>query len=410
MNLLIAPLHYIADKNDGSEYSRAFDYLEYLSKQEDIYGDVLVGFCEKKKMGRLSIISFFQKKPEYISNLTRLKFIFWVFLKSMILIKQNRYDIMWHNGPFALNETFNLAGLVFSKKIPFVIGPIVTPHTFLGEDETRSMGKKINVSSSKTLALLKFFDSKTYFLSKAFIYISNLTLKKAALVIAKDEASKLILKNKGLYNTMILPVGNNATQVVSYKKRARKTTKDIVLLNVSYLVERKRTEDLIFALNILVHKMKITNLILVIVGDGPQKEHLLNLTTRLKLNKYVVFKGYIKRELINKFYNKADIFVSGSISETMPAMYFEAMASGLPMVIAENNTSRELEKYHFGGFVVASGNPAQLAKKIATLILNRSIRERFGVNNRELYISNFEFKKSMDKLKDAFFGMNQPQI
>ena len=78
MELLVAPIHYILDIDEGSEYTRALEFLQAVSKKKDISGDVLVYYSSFKKIGSFKIISFSDKKPNYISNFLRIKFSFWL--------------------------------------------------------------------------------------------------------------------------------------------------------------------------------------------------------------------------------------------------------------------------------------------------------------------------------------------
>lgn len=397
MKILIAPMHYVIDKRDGSEYTRAYHDAEFITSQKEFEGDILVGYASIKRLNNFKVHSYFKKKPQYISNFARIKFLLWIFFTARKLMKKNKYQRLWHNGPFAIGETFSLIALSV-RTIPFILGPILTPHSFIGDDEGRSMGKKIYSDTSIRFKLLKFIDNKTYFVSKIFSYLSFSTLKRANIVIVCDTAGLQTLKKAGIKKVVLLPKGVNVSKFISNK--IIKTTGVIKVISVSYLVERKRTQDLIEAINYLVKALDVHNVQLIIVGDGPQKESLITLSKKLGLKKYITFTGFVPRDRVHKLYKSSHIFVSASISESMAAMYFEAMAAGLPLVMVENQSTKDLIKEGIGGVVVPQKDPQSIAHALFDLIGSPRTIKRFGANNKDLIKGKFNYEKNMDQFSN----------
>ena len=71
---------------------------------------------------------------------------------------------------------------------------------------------------------------------------------------------------------------------------------------------------------------------LVIVGDGPDKNELINLARILGIERYVTFMGRVEHQDVLPMYCACDMFVSASLSEMMSISMLEAMAAGLPVV------------------------------------------------------------------------------
>lgn len=395
MRLLIAPLHYVANPNDGSEYTRAYNSLVALSKYDDLNGDVLVGHMNETQLGNFTIHSYFKNKPEYISNLDRIKFIFWVYLNGRKLLRHHHYDVLWHNGPFAIGETFNLLLMQNKNKIQSIVGPIFSPHTYMGSDEARSMGNK-NAKYNLYFLLLKNIDHATYFISKLFKRFSHQTLSSSNYILTIDTSVKQILQNLGHKNIYNFMLGNDMTPFL-YLRNPHRSSK-IHLLSVSYLVERKRTTDLIKGIKILVEEHKFTDFIMEIVGDGPQLQSLKKLAISLRLTKYIRFMGFVPNKDLPKYYRMADIFISASISESMPAMYLEAMASSLPLIIARNNCTPDLQRVKFGGLVINQKSPKELAMSIYKLVTNPSLVTKYGQKNYAISISKYSHAKQISKL------------
>src|SRR3990167_5836940 len=102
----------------------------------------------------------------------------------------------------------------------------------------------------------------------------------------------------------------------------------VVILTVSRLSKEKNLNTLI---NIYKKLKRLPEAILVIVGDGSEKQKLINLC---KINNIenVLFTGKIDFSEIHEFYQLADVFAYPSISDTQAIVLSEAMSFGLPLI------------------------------------------------------------------------------
>ncbi|WP_027184161.1 glycosyltransferase family 4 protein [Desulfovibrio inopinatus] len=75
---------------------------------------------------------------------------------------------------------------------------------------------------------------------------------------------------------------------------------------------------------------------LTIVGDGPQRQELELLTQTHGLKEHVQFTGFIPQDATRQAYFDADIFVFPSVREFGGAVVLEAIAAGLPCIVADN--------------------------------------------------------------------------
>ncbi|MBC8954140.1 glycosyltransferase [Xenorhabdus sp. PB62.4] len=81
---------------------------------------------------------------------------------------------------------------------------------------------------------------------------------------------------------------------------------------------------------------------LIIAGDGEQKDDLLKLVTKLKLEKNVEFIGY--QTDIAKFYSMIDIYISTPVAEAFGLSCIEAMSNGVPVIFPLLNGQPEAIK------------------------------------------------------------------
>ena len=68
----------------------------------------------------------------------------------------------------------------------------------------------------------------------------------------------------------------------------------------------------------------------LLVGDGPSREEVLEHARRLAIP--LVYTGMVPHDQVPDYYRLGDLFITASTSETQGLTYFEALASGLPVL------------------------------------------------------------------------------
>jgi glycosyltransferase involved in cell wall biosynthesis len=81
---------------------------------------------------------------------------------------------------------------------------------------------------------------------------------------------------------------------------------------------------------------------LVLVGDGPLKEHLFRQRDDLGLSDTVSFHGFRQYGELPVFYGLAGAFISASTADQWGLVVNEAMAAGLPVLVSERMGASEL--------------------------------------------------------------------
>ncbi len=78
-------------------------------------------------------------------------------------------------------------------------------------------------------------------------------------------------------------------------------------------------------------QLSIPDAKLIVVGDGPEREQLKDLSRDLKL-KNVDFRGPVQPDDMPAAYDEADIYLNSSSIDNMPNSIIEAFSAGLPVV------------------------------------------------------------------------------
>ncbi|MDB5238028.1 MAG: glycosyltransferase [Candidatus Kaiserbacteria bacterium] len=158
---------------------------------------------------------------------------------------------------------------------------------------------------------------------------------------------------------------------------------DILVVSVARFIEWKGHRDLIEAFAIASGDPRLK---LLIAGDGQLRPDLLARAQELGLSERIIMPGI--RSDIYETLSVADIFSlvfsypEGTDAEAIGVAGFEAMASGLPVLVGAYTDASLYIRDGENGILVPPRNTAALAAAITRLALDPIERERIGENAR----------------------------
>ena len=192
----------------------------------------------------------------------------------------------------------------------------------------------------------------------------------------------------------------NLNPEVRNRIRDRLELKDsFVWLAVGRLHVQKDYPNLLNALNQVVRKFH--NVCLLIVGDGPLRRDMEQMTKELGLDGKVRFLGVC----INVFelMNAADAFVLSSRWEGFGLVLIEAMACQLPIVATDSGGPREILDEGRLGFLVTPGESNSLASAMLKLMaLSETKRKDMGEAGRAYIEANYSIEHIVDKWEELY--------
>ena len=118
---------------------------------------------------------------------------------------------------------------------------------------------------------------------------------------------------------------------------------------------------------------------LILVGDGPDKDALVNLAGQLEISEKVLFTGKLPKEDVIKAYNSAHLFVFASITETQGLVVGEAKATGLPAVAVNAFGISEMIEDSVDGFLTGL-DIDEFTNKVNLLLGNEDLRLAMSQN------------------------------
>src|SRR3989344_416840 len=105
---------------------------------------------------------------------------------------------------------------------------------------------------------------------------------------------------------------------------------------------------------------------LVIVGSGPEEEHLKKLVKKFNLEKNVVFEGW--QEGLDPYCHAANAFLLTSNYEGYGMVVVEALAAGCPVGMADVGVAGEVVRNGENGLVVPVGDRDALVRAITRVV------------------------------------------
>jgi glycosyltransferase involved in cell wall biosynthesis len=147
---------------------------------------------------------------------------------------------------------------------------------------------------------------------------------------------------------------------------------------VGYLEPLKGIDDLIRAFAQLVPRYPAA--VLLVAGEGPDRERLLDLATSLGIADRVTLLGYL--DPVSPMLSALDVFASASHSEALGTSILEAMALGVPCVCTDSGGPAEIIRDGEDGLLVPVGDEAALAAAIERLIRDEAFASQVGERGR----------------------------
>lgn len=110
----------------------------------------------------------------------------------------------------------------------------------------------------------------------------------------------------------------------------------------------------------------------------------------------------VESSKVKQYLNEADIFISSSIHEGFGISVIEAMSAGLPCVLSDINTYKEITKD--SGFFFIAGNPKSLAQKISELSEDFELMKRLSIKSLKCS-ETYTKKKYLIALKEIYYNV-----
>lgn len=196
------------------------------------------------------------------------------------------------------------------------------------------------------------------------VYVPSKSM--AEILVEKNIRANLKIWERGINSELFNPEKRS----MEWRRKQEIDDNDIVVTFVSRLVWEKNLR--IFADIVNRLKDKYSNVKAMVVGEGPAQEEMMELLPN------AIFTGFLKGDELATAYASSDIFFFPSDTETFGNVTLEAMASGLPAVVANATGSKSLVDHGENGFRAAVEKSDKFFTLIEKLITDQDLREQMS--------------------------------
>jgi len=148
-----------------------------------------------------------------------------------------------------------------------------------------------------------------------------------------------------------------------------------ILVHTSNFRRVKRVEDVILIFKQVREKIASK---LLMIGDGPERQHAERLCRQLGLDSDVRFLG--KQDAIEELLAICDLFIMPSESESFGLAALEAMACEVPVVSSNGGGLPEVNIHGVTGFLSNVGNVDEMARYAILLLQDDELLRQFRAN------------------------------
>ncbi|MGB9003978.1 MAG: glycosyltransferase family 4 protein [Nitrosotalea sp.] len=298
-------------------------------------------------------------------------------IASSKVIQKNNIDIIHSN-----NFSPALAGSILSSL--FSIPHVMTVHdifSLCGKNYWEKWGDQANVSKLNVM-LAPFFEKLMVKLKHECVHTVSDATKEDLLKFGEKRPIRVI--HNSVDASLVLDAITNPLQFV----------------HVGRLVFYKNLEVVIKAIGIL--KKTQPNVKLVIVGDGPHRKSLEELTNKLGLGSNVEFLGYASLDEKMKIIATSNALVFPSLCEGFGLVILEAFSQRKPVLVSNIKPMSDIISDEKNGFVLDPYDETAWAEHLLKLIKNPNQALKMGKEGSKLLVDSFNQDLMYDKIMEMY--------
>ena len=233
-------------------------------------------------------------------------------------------------------------------------------------------------------------------------------------VIAVADAAADNLIDMGVSKRKILVIINGVDGCVKYGEAERERERDrfgfagCFVVGICARLERCK-DHATFLRAARVLSRKNDKYRFMIIGDGNEKEDLVELCDALGIKEKVIFTGFT--DDVDRYYNCLDLNVNCSIgTETSSLALSEGMSIGLPSVASSFGGNPNMVRDGENGFIYEMGNFFELAERIERIAEDKELYERMSQSAVRLFETEFNSKKMTEETERLYLELFQKKL
>ena len=296
--------------------------------------------------------------------------------------KIGKQDIIIASSP---PYTVGISGMVLGKlkKIPFVF-------------EVRDLWPE---------SIVQLGQVKNRFIIKLLEWIELRMYKGASLIVGISDPFVDFISSKGIPKEKIKIIKNGVNLELFQPQEPDVKLKNSLGFSDKFIVSYFGTFGLAQGLESILRTAEIlkvnNNIHFLFIGDGADREKLLDFKKIKDLSNTTILKPLAKEELV-KYYSISDVMLVplrklSLFDSALPSKMFEIMAMGKPIIHTVDGEARKLlDKENVGKYIEAE-NYKELAEAITSVSVNSQWLNNASINGRNLVEKGFDRKELAQK-------------
>jgi len=364
------------------------DEKDFIAIDSEFIARPLFGFSD-----------FITGKGKGWTTRTAFSYIYYILFERLIWkklkkrIKAKEFDIVHRIVPLSPTQQSIMAKKCKKLGIPFILGPL---------NGGLPWPKEFSKERRKEREWLSYIRNAYKFLPGY-----KATRKNASAIIIGSNATKSQLEKEYQHKCFFMPE-NGIDPIRFSQKREKRVGSPIKAIFIGRLVPYKGADMLILGLQESLRSKKI---VLSIVGDGPERKSLEQLTKDLGVSEDVIFHGWIDHANVQNYLANSDILAFPSIREFGGGVVLEAMALGVMPLIVDYGGPAELVTSDCA-IKIKLGDRDSIIEgikdKISYLVNNPAIIDSYGDKACEVVQERYTWEKKAQKTLSIYEWVLNP--
>ncbi|TSC67121.1 MAG: glycosyltransferase, partial [Parcubacteria group bacterium Gr01-1014_72] len=228
-----------------------------------------------------------------------------------------------------------------------------------------------------------------------------------AIAVLDERDKEWVARYYGMRATVVRSgIDANAFQ---FQVRLMPTQSRLKLLTVGIFFRHRRFEDILAAITLL--RAKGVDATLDIVGndttDLSYAREIRSLVASRGLTSVVHLRGVLSDDELRRAYKEADAFVFASHLQSWGLAVFEAIASGLPVIVSKTAGASEVLRDGETALLVPPKDGAAIARACERLLTEQGLSEKLSRSGRSFVEHKLSWGRYADAMTTLFTGRNQ---
>lgn len=236
-------------------------------------------------------------------------------------------------------------------------------------------------------------NSLTWFTASLYIAISPL-MRQRHLLNARIPAAQITTVTNGIEVRDLIP---KARELLIEKFRLAPDS--FIICAVGRLNAYKRFDFAINCVASLAHEHPQIHPVLILIGDGPDRQHLQGLTDSLPPECKVIFAGQIND--VWPLLCGVDTVIHPSAGEGLSLAILEAMAAARPVAVPSLASVSQTIEHGYNGLIYQEGSIDDAERLLSRLSSDKMFRTSLGANARTTVLEKYRLDRAISDFNET---------